>query len=60
MDQTFIPCDRCGVRAFVHVTLDTLLPLSFCLHHFQALEEALTPYELVEHRVDERKLLTDA
>jgi hypothetical protein len=37
-------CDQCGARAYVHVEIDTGLPLSFCAHHYRANEEALYAY----------------
>ena len=50
-------CDRCNANAYVHVVLDTGLPLSFCAHHARVYDEALSPYVLAEHTLDERHLL---
>ena len=50
-------CDRCGAAAYVHVMLDTGLPLSWCAHHWVKLADAMSPYVLPEHTIDERHLL---
>lgn len=34
-------CDRCGVQAYVEVTMSTGLQLLFCGHHFRANEDKL-------------------
>ena len=52
----FVPCDRCGQRAYVHVVLDIDdLPLSFCSHHYRMNEDALLAY--VTRTVDLRHVL---
>lgn len=48
-------CDRCNAHAYVFITIDTGLPLSFCAHHYAANEEALMAYAVDIQ--DERHLL---
>lgn len=56
--EVFVPCDRCGYRAYVHVVLDVDdLPLSFCAHHYQEQADALMAYTI--RTVDMRHLLTE-
>lgn len=53
--DAFVPCDKCSMRSYVHVELDTGLPLSFCAHCYRANEEALWAYTV--RMVDMRHLL---
>ena len=52
---TYESCDECGAQAYVHVTIDTGLPLSFCAHHWAKRAEQLAAY--TTHTVDMRHLL---
>ena len=54
-ELAFTPCDECGVQAYVHVTIDTGLSLTFCAHHYQARAEQLAAY--TEKVIDMRHLL---
>lgn len=53
--DAFVPCDKCGQRAYVHVELDTGGTLSWCAHDYRANEEALWAYTV--RVVDMRHLL---
>lgn len=57
--DAFVPCDKCGQRAYVHVVLDVDdLPLSFCAHHWTVNADALMAYTI--RTVDLRHLLHEA
>ena len=50
-------CDRCNANAYVFVTIDNGLPLSFCGHHYAANEEALMAYAI---DIDDQRALLKA
>ncbi len=50
-------CDRCGVQAYVLVTLHSGFDLRFCAHHYAQHAEALKP--LAAEIVDESHLLLE-
>ena len=52
-------CDRCGVQAYVRVTLAAGGHLLFCGHHFRAHEEALRDAALHVHD-ETARLVADA
>lgn len=56
--DAFTPCDKCGMRAYVHVVIDTGLPLSFCGHHADTYADALLAYTI--RTIDLRHLLHEA
>ena len=54
-ELVWTPCDKCGHRAYVRVTLDTGGELDFCGHHARQYEDALLPYVIAAS--DQRHLL---